>query len=60
MIHLLLKTNVHFPTDISLLYDAIRKMIELTAEMCKENDVKGYRQYQNKIRRLKRTSQNNC
>ena len=48
------ETNVHFPTDISLFYDAIRKMIELTAEMCKENDVKGYRQYQNKIRRLKR------
>ena len=48
------ETNVHFPTDISLLYDAIRKMIELTAGMCKENDVKGYRQYQNKIIRLKR------
>ena len=41
------KTDVHFPTDIIILYDSIRKMIELIAEMCKENDLEGDLQSQN-------------
>ncbi len=29
-----IKTDVHYPTDISLLFDAIRKSIQLTANLC--------------------------
>lgn len=28
------ETNVHFPTDINLLYDAMRRVITLTAQWC--------------------------
>jgi len=50
------ETNVHFPTDTSLLYDATRKIIELISKMCEENDIKGYRQSKYKIRKLKSIS----
>ena len=39
------KTDVHFPTDISLLYDAVRKIIETVATLCNANHLKGFRQY---------------
>ena len=32
------ETNVHYPTDISLLYDAMRKVITLTARLCEAYD----------------------
>lgn len=28
------KTNVHYPTDTNLLFDAVRKIIELTIQLC--------------------------
>lgn len=39
------KTNVHYPTDINLLYDAVRKIIEIVAQTCKANNISGTRQY---------------
>jgi IS5 family transposase len=47
-------TDVHFPTDISLLFDAVRKVIELVAQLCKDNNIKGYRQYKHNLDKLKR------
>lgn len=47
-------TDVHFPTDISLLYDAVRKVIELVAQLCKVNNIKGYRQYKQNRDKLKK------
>ncbi len=47
-------TDVHFPTDISLLYDAVRKVIELVAQLCKANNIKGYRQYKQNRDKLKK------
>ncbi len=48
------KTNVHFPTDINLLFDAMRKSIELTARLCEKRKIKGWRQYRYNINRIKR------
>jgi hypothetical protein len=45
---------VHFPTDINLLYDAIRKVISLTADQCETTRLTNWRQYQYNIRTLKR------
>jgi len=28
------ETHVHYPTDINLLYDSVRKIIQLTAQLC--------------------------
>ena len=54
-------TDVHFPTDISLLFDAVRKVIELVAKLCKSNNIKGYRQYKqnrNKLKKLMHKARN--
>jgi len=48
------KTDVHFPTDISLLYDSMRKSISLTAGICRENNMVGWRQSEHNIKSLKR------
>lgn len=39
------ETNIHFPTDINLLLDAIRKTIDTCVELCKVNNLDGWRQH---------------
>ena len=46
--------NVHFPTDISLLFDALCKAIHLTAQSCKRLDIGDWRQSGYNIRQLKK------
>jgi hypothetical protein len=56
-----LETHVHFPTDINLLMDAMRKTITLTVRLCESQDLPGWRQHAhilNKIKRQARTAQN--
>lgn len=56
-----LETNVHFPTDINLLWDAMRKVISLTAQWCDELGMSDWRQNAYNLRhvkRLMRTAQN--
>ncbi len=48
------ETNVHFPTDINLLYDSIRRMIILIAMICSALGITDWRQYQHNIRTVKR------
>lgn len=48
------ETDVHFPTDINLLYDAMRKVIELTAELCDRHGVSDWRQHVYNVRHVKR------
>lgn len=56
-----LETNVHFPTDINLLWDAMRKIIMLIALWCNELGMSDWRQNTynlNHVKRLMRTAQN--
>lgn len=56
-----LETNVHFPTDINLLWDAMRKVISLTAQWCDDLGMSDWRQNAynlNHVKRLMRTAQN--
>ena len=39
------KTNVHWPTDVSLLRDAMRCLLRRLGRTCQEHDVKGWRKY---------------
>ncbi|MCP4874857.1 MAG: ISNCY family transposase, partial [Gammaproteobacteria bacterium] len=39
-----LETDVHFPTDTNLLYDAIRKIIETCADLARANGLSEWRQ----------------
>lgn len=48
------KTNIHFPTDISLLLDAMRKVITLTARICLQEEVAGWRQSGYLVRKIRR------
>jgi hypothetical protein len=48
------ETNVHYPTDINLLYDAMRKVITLSAQWCDQHALSDWRQHAYNVRHLKR------
>ena len=48
------ETNVHYPTDINLLYDAMRKIITLTGRWCEQKQLSDWRQHQHNVKNLKR------
>jgi transposase, IS5 family len=48
------KTDVHFPTDINLLFDSIRKTIEECARLCQEQDLTDWRQSRHNIKAFKK------
>jgi hypothetical protein len=48
-----LETDVHFPTDINLLQDAVRKVIETSAHVCQDHGLSDWRQSAYNIRCLK-------
>jgi hypothetical protein len=55
------ETHVHYPTDINLLFDAMRKTITLTARWCEERGMSNWRQWAYNVRQVKqamRTAQN--
>ena len=50
----MVETDVHFPTDINLLCDAMRKVITLTARWCDERGLSDWRQHAYNVRHIKR------
>lgn len=48
-----LETNVHFPTDVNLLFDAMRKAISLIAKISQSEKIPGWRQSNHNIKQLK-------
>lgn len=48
------ETNVHFPTDINLLFDAARKMIMLIISLCSVLGIEGWRQGLYNIKKVKK------
>ncbi len=48
------ETHVHFPTDINLLLDAIRKVIENSVELAEASNLPGWRQHRYHYRQLKK------
>jgi hypothetical protein len=49
------KTHVHFPTDINLLWDAIRKAIQTCATLCDTRDLTEWRQSVHHLRCFKKS-----
>lgn len=47
------ETNVHYPTDINLLYDSMRKVIELVSVLCTMTNLTGWRQSSHNLRKIK-------
>jgi IS5 family transposase len=55
------ETDVHYPTDINLLFDAMRKVVMLTAKLCERYGMSDWRQHAYNVahlKRLMRTAQN--
>ncbi len=48
-----METHVHYPTDINLLFDAMRKIIGLTVYWCERENIDGWRQHAYEVRTLK-------
>ena len=48
------ETNVHFPTDINLLFDAARRMIMLIISLCSVLGIEGWRQGLYNIKKVKK------
>lgn len=48
------ETDVHFPTDISLLYDAMRILLHICAQFSEAFDLKGWRQFKSCLKKLKK------
>jgi IS5 family transposase len=48
------KTDVHYPTDINLLWDAMRKTIVLISRLCDELGLKGWRKGADNFKKVKR------
>ena len=49
-----LETDVHYPTDINLLFDAMRKAVTLVAQLCVVCRLFGWRQSKHNIKIIKR------
>ena len=49
-----METDVHYPTDINLLWDAIRKVIELIGQECEQLGITEWRQRQHILRKIKK------
>lgn len=47
------ETDVEYPTDTGMLFDAIRKTITLTARLCHQHNIPGFRQWTYNIQRAK-------
>ena len=47
------ETDVHYPTDINLLWDAMRTLIDTTGRACHTHGVAGWRQYHHHRGRMK-------
>jgi len=48
------ETDVHFPTDINLLWDAMRKTIEICADLCSSRGMTDWRQSEHNLRQFKK------
>lgn len=51
------ETDVHYPTDINLLFDAVRKTITLISKLCDKFEISGWRKSTYNIKTFKRTYQ---
>lgn len=49
-----METDVHYPTDINLLLDAMRKVITLTARLCEKAGISGWRQRKHNLKTVKK------
>ena len=47
------ETNIHYPTESSLIGDGLRKVVTLAAELAEEHGLSGWRQHQHLLKNIK-------
>jgi hypothetical protein len=47
------ETNIHYPTESSVIGDGLRKIVNLAAELAKENDLDGWRQAKHLLKKVR-------
>jgi transposase, IS5 family len=48
-----METNIHYPTESSLIWDGLRKIITLAAELANDLGMPGWRQHEHLLRRIR-------
>jgi transposase, IS5 family len=51
------ETNIHYPTESTLIGDGLRKILPLAAELAAENGLEGWRQHQHLLRKARKLVQ---
>jgi len=50
------ETNIHYPTESSLIVDGVRKTIELCAALSLDFEITGWRQHAHLLKKVKQTA----
>ena len=50
------ETNIHHPTESSLMVDGVRKTVELCVKLSEDYDIVGWRQYEHLLKKVKQTA----
>ena len=50
------ETNIHYPTESSLIVDGTRKVIELSVKLYEAYDITGWRQHEHLLKKIKQTA----
>lgn len=50
------ETNIHYPTESSLIVDGVRKVVELCTKLSEIYDITGWRQHQQLLKKVKQTA----
>lgn len=53
-----IETNIHYPTESSLLLDGVRKFVPLCAKLAQEMEIEGWRQAAHLLKQIKKLNQN--
>ena len=48
------ETNIHYPTESSLIGDGLRKVVTVAVELAEEHDLPGWRQWQHVLKKVKK------
>jgi len=48
------ETNIHYPTESTLIGDGLRKILPLAAELAAENELEGWRQHEHLVRQVRK------
>jgi len=53
-----IETNIHYPTESSLILDGVRKFVPLCIELARDLDIEGWRQADHLVKKIKKLKQN--